>query len=116
MGFFDFFGNLIKPVTNTVTKIHENKTKLAERNVDRIMNADDKLAEWESIQAESGRHSWKDEFWTLILAIPLVLCFFPDYVPMVKNGFAALADMPDFYQYWLGVAILASFGVRLIKR
>ena len=112
----DFFKSLVTPVTNTVTKINTNKTEIKKRNIDRLVNAEDKLAEWELIQAESGRHSWKDEFWTLILSVPLILCFFPEFVPVVKDGFTALETMPTFYQYWLGVAILTSFGVRAIKR
>jgi hypothetical protein len=112
----DFFKSLVSPVTNTIEKINTNKTEIKKRHIDRIVNAEDKLAEWELVQAESGQHSWKDEFWTIILAIPLILCFFPDYVPMVQEGFKALETMPTFYQYWLGVAILTSFGIRAIKR
>ena len=74
------------------------------------------IAEWEAIQAEAGKYSWKDEFWTIILAIPLVLCFIPSMVPIVNAGFAALQEMPEFYQYWLGVAILTSFGIKFTKR
>ena len=110
------FSNLISPVTNLIGKVNDNKTKIKESQIKRLENAEDKLAEWESIQAENGRFSWKDEFWTVILSVPLVLCFFPDYVSFVQNGFEALKTMPDFYQYWLGVAILTSFGVRLTKR
>ena len=112
---WEIFKSLVSPVTNAITKINDNKTEIAKRNIERIVKADDKLSEWQSIQAENSRHSWKDEFWTLILSIPLVLCFFPEFVPMVKAGFSALEQMPSFYQYWLGVAILASFGVRLTK-
>lgn len=112
----EFFSSLVSPVTNLVGKVNDNKTKIKERQINRLVNAEDKLAEWEMIQAESGRFSWKDEFWTIILSIPLVLCFFPDYVPFVQAGFEALKTMPSFYQYWLGVAILSSFGVRLVKR
>jgi hypothetical protein len=107
---------LISPITNLLSKRSDNKTAVKKKQLDRVMNADDQLAEWESIQAESGKHSWKDEFWTVILAIPAVMCFFPDYVGDVKAGFAALKTMPDFYQYWLGVAILTAFGIRIAKR
>lgn len=97
-------------------KRQEAKIKKAESAAQRLQSADDKLAEWEKIQAENGRHSWRDEYWTVILSIPCILVFFPDMVPHIKSGFAALEDMPEFYQYWLGVAILTSFGVRIAKR
>jgi hypothetical protein len=107
---------LISPITNLLAKRSDNKTAVKQKQLDRVMSSDDKLAEWESIQAESGKHSWKDEFWTIILAIPAVMCFFPEYVGDVKAGFVALKTMPDFYQYWLGVAILTAFGIRIVKR
>ena len=111
-----FFTSLISPVTNLFVKRNDNKTKIKEKNIQRIMNSDDKLSEWEAIQAENSGHSWKDEFWTIILSIPLVLCFIPEYVTYIEEGFVALESMPEFYQYWLGIAILTSFGVRLAKK
>lgn len=107
---------LISPITNYLGKRSDNKTAIKKKQIDRVINSDDQLAEWESIQAESGKHSWKDEFWTIILAIPAVMCFFPEYVGDVTAGFVALKTMPDFYQYWLGVAILTAFGIRIAKR
>ncbi|PHS02464.1 MAG: hypothetical protein COA78_21320 [Blastopirellula sp.] len=107
---------LASPVVNFFTKRSENKTNIKLKQIDRLKNSDDSLAEWESIQAENGRYSWKDEFWTIILAIPLVLCFFPDYVSYIEDGFVVLKSMPTFYQYWLGVAILTSFGIKFTKK
>lgn len=110
------FTSIIEPVANFFTKRHEGKTQVKLKHIERIKNSDDSLAEWETIQAENGRFSWKDEFWTVILAMPLVLCFVPEYVPYIREGFAVLEEMPGFYQYWLGVAILTSFGIRFTKR
>jgi hypothetical protein len=107
---------LVSPITGFFGKKNDNKTKIKEKNIQRLMDSDNKLAEWESIQAENSGHSWKDEFWTVILSIPLVLCFVPEYVEYIKEGFEVLKSMPEFYQYWLGVAILTSFGIRFTKR
>jgi len=112
----DIVVGIVSPVTNFFTNRNENKTKVKQQQVQRLMNSDDKVAEWETMQAESGKHSWKDEFWTIILSIPAIGCFFPDYVIHIENGFKALETMPDFYQYWLGVAILTAFGIRIAKR
>jgi hypothetical protein len=108
--------SIVSPITGYFTKKTEAKRAIKEKQIERLKSADDAVAEWEMIQAESGKHSWKDEFWTIILSIPLILCFFPSMVPVVESGFEALEGMPEFYQYWLGVAILSSFGVRLAKR
>lgn len=112
---WDFFSSLISPVTNVVAKINTNKTEVKKRNIDRIINADDKMAEWESIQAEKGS-GWRDDWFSILLSIPLVGAFIPPLVPAILAGFDALSKMPVYYQYWVAVAILSSFGVRAIKK
>ena len=109
-------GGLIDGVVGIFKGRQERKLTETRGKIERLQSADDSVAEWEKIQAESGKASWKDEYWTVILSIPCVLVFFPDMVPHIKAGFIALEDMPVFYQYWLGVAILTSFGVRVVKR
>jgi hypothetical protein len=112
----DIVTGLVSPITNLFVKRNDNKTKIKTKNIDRIVNAEDKLAEWEAIQAEGGKHSWKDEFWTIILSIPAIGCFIPGGAEVMTDGFEALKQMPEFYRYWLGVAILTAFGIRITKR
>lgn len=111
-----FLKVLAGPIVGLFTKREERKKETKLKQIDRLKNADDSLAEWESIQAENGRYSWKDEFWTIVLAIPLIMCFIPAMVPYVREGFKVLAEMPLFYQSWLGVAVLSSFGIKWAKR
>ena len=58
------------------------------------------------------KHSWKDEWLTILFSIPLILAFIPGMEEVVANGFAQLQAMPEWYQYSLGVIVAASFGVR----
>ena len=44
--------------------------------------------------------------------VPLILAFIPGMEDVVTNGFTQLNNMPDWYQYSLGVIVAASFGVR----
>jgi len=113
--FIEFFRSLISPVADTVTKINTNKTEIKKRNIDRIMNAEDKLAEWEAIQAEKGS-GWRDDWFSILLSVPLIGAFIPPFVPAILAGFDALSKMPTYYQYWVAVAILSSFGIRAIKK
>lgn len=69
-------------------------------------------ADWERVQAENSGSSWKDEFWTLLLALPIPLVFYPDTREWVRNGFEALATMPEWYMWALIGSISASFGIR----
>lgn len=71
---------------------------------------------WENIHATNSGSSWKDEFWTIVFAIPLVLCFIPDTVEYVNAGFEALKNTPDWYRYCLLTLVGASVGIRNIPK
>lgn len=66
--------------------------------------------DWDQIMAQGSQTSWKDEFWTIVLAIPAVMAFFPGARELVMGGFATLAEMPIYYQAFLSTAIAAAFG------
>lgn len=65
---------------------------------------------WDQIMAEGSLKSWKDEFWTIVLAIPAVLAFLPFAQEWVVLGFDALETTPVWYQAMLGTAVAAAFG------
>lgn len=92
-----------------VFEIFKGKQEIAraktEGKIKRVQN-------WETKMAEGSTSSWKDEFWTLILAIPMVLCFFPGMVVHIEAGFAALEGMPEWYRWAAMLSIGASFGFR----
>lgn len=71
---------------------------------------------WENIHASNSKDSWKDEFWTIVFAIPLVLCFIPETVEYVNLGFAALDNTPEWYRYCLITLVGASVGIRNITK
>jgi len=110
-----FFSAIVSPITGFLGKRNDNKTKLRTQQTQRIMNAEDKNGELETILSEGMRYSWKDEYWTFILSIALIGCFVPPMAPHIAEGFKVLKTMPDFYQYWLGVSVLTSFGLRIKK-
>lgn len=60
-----------------------------------------------------SQSGWKDEYWTIIISIPLILCFFDGYAPQVKAGFAALDETPMWFQTMCVIVIGSPFGVRL---
>ena len=69
--------------------------------------------DWDLKMADASASSWKDEWLTIIFSVPLVLSFCGDWGrSVVSDGFEALATMPEWYQYTLGVIVAASFGVR----
>ena len=120
---------LVKPlldVAGTAVKgFVETKKAKAELAVTEV-KAKQKLKEdmiagrvqWEQEAVSQMETSWKDEFWTLVLAVPLfclgysVIVDDPDILQRVSDSFSALDNLPDWYQYLLFLAVSASFGIR----
>ena len=70
--------------------------------------------EWE---LESIRNSgWKDEWVLILLSIPLVLVFIPYTQGAVMEGFATLAQTPDWYRWLVMLIFTAIYGIRLWRR
>lgn len=65
---------------------------------------------WDQTMAEGSKDSWKDEYWTIILSIPMIGAFIPGMSVHVLNGFDVLSQTPEGYLTFLGVAIAAAFG------
>jgi hypothetical protein len=114
---------LIGPIANlaggwldakTTKQAAEAKLKLteAEAKAKIMLSEHTSVADWERIMAEGAKSSWKDEWFVVILSIPLILCWIPGAEGWVDRGFAQLSKAPDWYFYSLGIAISASFGVR----
>jgi len=81
-----------------------------------LLSKETSTADWERIMAENSGGSWKDEFFAVILAIPLILCFIPGMEGVVAHGFEQLSKAPDWYFWALLTAISASFGVKGVKQ
>ena len=69
---------------------------------------------WEALQAQGSQSSWKDEWFVVVLSIPMIGAFIPSLVPYIQEGFAVLDTMPEYYKAFLGAAIAASFGIKTL--
>jgi hypothetical protein len=92
------------------------KMAKVEGEIKLISNAADSVADWEQLHAKGSQSSWKDEYWTIIWSIPIIMGFIdiggfhgPAYT---AAGFEAFKLMPEWYQYTLVTMVLASFGIR----
>ena len=68
--------------------------------------------------ASATGKSWKDEWFSILLSLPLlgvaysVIIDDPQIIARVNEGFAALNQLPEWYQYLLFIAVSASFGLK----
>jgi len=114
-------GQLIGPVTNLVGGYFKNKAEEKQAKHEAKMSVIQNDADWESKMADASASSWKDEFWTIVLAIPVFMIGYAialddtDVIVRTKQGFEALSGLPEWYQYLLFIAISSSFGIRGAK-
>ena len=110
--------SLIGPVVNLVGGHFKNKADEKKAIHYRKLQQIQSGADWEEKMADASSLSWKDEFWTVILALPLIAISFgvitdsPEVIERVRHGFQVLSELDEWYQYLLFLAISASFGIR----
>jgi hypothetical protein len=118
---------IVSPITGFFEKRNDNKTKLKLAQANRIANAEDKAAELDKIFAENaGNGSWKDEYITLIISLPVPVLFLsvmysaytgnPAAAEAAKAGVTALKELLPEYNDLLFMVCLAAIGIRAIKR
>jgi hypothetical protein len=110
--------HLIGPIANIAGGYLKNKAEEKQAKHQAKMKVIENDGDWEAKMADASASSWKDEFWTIVLAIPIFMVGWAiitgdmTVVDRVKEAFAALNDLPEWYQYLLFVAISASFGIK----
>ena len=104
-------GKADKATANAKLKLVEAESKAAI-----LMSKETSTADWERIMAESTKNSWKDEFITIVVMIPVILCFVPGLESVVKNGFDRLAELPEWYTWLVFAVCSAAIGIRGTKQ
>lgn len=109
---------LLGPIAELAGGFLKNKADQAKAKHEAKMNVIQNDADWEAKMADASANSYKDEFFSLVLSLPL---FFIGYaivvddmtiINRVDQAFAALNNLPDWYQYLLFIAVSASFGIK----
>lgn len=117
------WGSLISPLAGIVGnymegKVEESKAKAkakvakAEAQAEVSKKVASGKIDWENTMADATKDSWKDELSLIVLLLPLPLVMFEGTRDAVKEGFAILETLPDWYQYLLFIAISSSFGIK----
>lgn len=112
------FSMLVGPVANLAKTYLTNKAEEKQAVHTRKLTSINNDAEWESKMADASKDSWKDEFWTIVLAAPVFMIGYsiavddPAIILRVGESFAVLGTLPEWYQYLLFIAISSSFGIR----
>lgn len=102
------------PLGQVVSTWLEGRNRVQEAKIEREVKALTNEADWDRVQAEASKSSWKDEWLTILVSVPLVLAFVPGMEGVLESGFTLLDKCPDWYQYLVGVVFAASFGIKKV--
>jgi hypothetical protein len=114
-------GPLVDAVKSYVTKKQDLKQKQQEidgalqtKKLEQIAKSDDYAQAFRLAQVENA--GWRPGYWTVVLSIPVIMCFVPGLDQYVFAGFAALDKTPEWFQYFLGISVTSSFGAMAIDK
>lgn len=105
---------LSAPLTAYIKKTErkqELESAITERKIELVSNIQNHKALWEIEAVKSGNTSWKDEYVTVLFSLPAIICFINPEI--VNEGFDALSQSPDWYQYSFLTVMLAAVGVKM---
>jgi hypothetical protein len=109
---------LLSPITTLLGQVLKNRAEEKNAVHKAKMQVIKNTASWEQLMATASATSWKDEWFTVVLSMPLLaVCYgvaMDDLSIMQRVGlaFSELDKLPEYYQYLLYVAVTASFGIR----
>jgi hypothetical protein len=112
------FTALLGPVADLGKTYLSNKAEEKQAKHEAKMSVIQNDSDWEAKMVDASASSWKDEFWTIILAIPIFMVGYAiiandmTVVERVQQAFSTLNDLPEWYQYLLFIAISSSFGIK----
>tara|TARA_R100000278_G_C5327498_1_gene113458 strand:- start:73 stop:459 length:387 start_codon:yes stop_codon:yes gene_type:complete len=115
--------NIVGQVVSSGFKVMKTKSEtkqiqaLAEqRHYEKML---DGKIQYEVAKQTAMDNSWRDEWFTIILSLPLLIVFGsiflgkPEWIEKLKEGFDTLNQLPEWYIYALLAAIASSFGLKV---
>lgn len=96
-----------------VTQANANAADVAAENVVEQVQTEAER-DWDILTATQAATSWKDEYWTIIFGLPIVVAFIPGGAGLVTAGFQAISTAPGWYQAGVAASVAFSFGIRHI--
>ena len=111
---------IVAPVTSLIDGIGKRKVKKLEiesakhiKTLEGIQESNASAFIADIKRTEDLSTSWKDEYITIVMSAPAILCFFPLGAEIVSEGFLALSLAPTWYQNLLVMVFTVGAGVPL---
>lgn len=113
---------LIGPLASLATQWFSNRAEVSKARHERKLQKIANDASWEDKAIEGAMYSWKDEWWTIVLSLPVIALMVgvgmgdTEVIFKVKEVFEILSGLPEWYQYLLYIAVLSSFGIKGVDK
>lgn len=114
--------SLVAPLSGLVSQWFENKREQSKAKHERKVKEISGEIDLDNTSAGDMRHSWKDEWLTLVFTTPVVTIFYgsivnnPEVIARMIEGIQAIDKLPVWYQGILAGIVAASFGLRTYNR
>lgn len=133
MNILGFFASIFKPASDIGKAYLDNRARVEEAKLATQLakwsakaqayeNEAQRTHSWEMEALRQTQYSWKDEFWTIILAgillYPIIMGALsvifanPMYVTALEASWKAFREMPMIFQILFPFVILAAIGIR----
>ena len=109
---------LIGPAVELAKDFVKGKAEEKKAIQKRKIQAIEKDANWEEKMASATDKSWKDEFWSVILSLPILAVAYSvatdndAVIERLNSAFDTLNTLPEWYKYVLFIAVSGSFGLK----
>lgn len=110
----DYVGKKAEIKAEAQKRQDDLQAALQTKKLEQISQSENYEQAWNLAQIQNS--GWKDEFWTIVLASPFIGCFLPFFQKYVLEGFAIIEKTPNWYRYFVGIAISAAFGYSQLNK
>ena len=113
---------LIAPLAELGRQWLKNKAEVKQATHEAKLQRIQQESNWEETMAQGSLTSWKDEWFTVVLSVPVVAVGFgialdnPTILLRTNEALETLSELPEWYQYLLYIAVLSSFGIRGVDK
>ena len=112
-------GTVAKGAVDVIKTRTETKKLMAQAEQTHIRKMAEGEIDYAIATQKNMAESWRDEWFTIILSIPLLIVFGAiffgkyEWIDKLKEGFQTLDSLPDWYIWALMAAIASSFGLKV---
>jgi hypothetical protein len=112
-------GTVAKGAVDVIKTKTETKKLMAEAEQTHIRKMAEGDIEYAIATQKNMQNSWRDEWFTVILSLPLLIVFGaiffgkPEWIDKLQEGFSTLNNLPEWYIWALMASIASSFGLKI---